>query len=118
MQIIKQKQLPWSEIARELVGAEHGLDITIAFVDAEPGRGAATHRHPYAEVFIVLEGRATYTIDGAQVDAQAGDILVANPNQPHAFVNSGTGRLRQIDIHVSPEFDTEWLDERPTGEET
>jgi mannose-6-phosphate isomerase-like protein (cupin superfamily) len=116
MQIIKQQQLPWSEIARELVGSQHGLDITIAFVDAEPGRGPATHRHPYAEVFIVLEGRATYTIDGAQVDAQAGDILVAHANEPHAFVNSGTGRLRQIDIHLSPDFDTEWLDERTTAE--
>jgi mannose-6-phosphate isomerase-like protein (cupin superfamily) len=116
MQIIKQQQLPWSEIARELVGSQHGLDITIAFVDAEPGRGPATHRHPYAEVFIVLEGRATYTIDGAQVDAQEGDILVAHANEPHAFVNSGTGRLRQIDIHLSPDFDTEWLDERTTAE--
>jgi quercetin dioxygenase-like cupin family protein len=112
MQVIKQHELPWSEIARELVGAGHGLDITLAFVDAEPGRGPATHRHPYAEVFIVLEGRARFTIDGARQEARAGDILVAEPDEPHAFVNSGTGRLRQIDIHLSPGFNTEWLDER------
>jgi mannose-6-phosphate isomerase-like protein (cupin superfamily) len=110
MQIIKQQQLPWSEIARELVGAEHGLDITLVFVDAEPGRGPATHRHPYAEVFIVLEGQATFTIEDAQQEAHAGDILVANASQPHSFVNSGTGRLRQINIHMSPSFSTEWVD--------
>jgi hypothetical protein len=27
----------------------------------------------------------------------------------HRFVNSGDGPLRQIDIHVSRAFDTEWL---------
>jgi hypothetical protein len=29
--------------------------------------------------------------------------------QPHAFVNTGDGPLRQVDIHVSPHFATEWL---------
>jgi mannose-6-phosphate isomerase-like protein (cupin superfamily) len=43
---------------------------------------------------------------------RAGDILVAHAGQPHAFVNSGTGPLRQIDIHLSPSFSTEWLESR------
>jgi hypothetical protein len=37
----------------------------------------------------------------------------AAPDQgpkPHAFINSGQGRLRQIDTHLSPRFITEWLD--------
>jgi mannose-6-phosphate isomerase-like protein (cupin superfamily) len=34
---------------------------------------------------------------------------VVDAGQPHGFVNSGEGRLRQIDIHLSPSFDTEWL---------
>lgn len=112
MEIIKQDELPWSEIARELVGAEHGLDITLLFIDAEPGRGPALHRHPYAEVFIVQEGQATFTVDGEQQEVRAGDILVANANEPHSFFNSGTGPLRQVDIHISPSFSTEWLEER------
>jgi hypothetical protein len=29
---------------------------------------------------------------------------------PHRFVNSGSGRLRQIDIHLNPRYATEWLD--------
>jgi quercetin dioxygenase-like cupin family protein len=109
MQVLRQDQLPWREIAHELVGAEHGLDITILFIEAEPGRGPALHRHPYAEIFIVQAGEATFTIDGEQREASAGDILIAQANQAHAFVNSGTGPLRQIDIHLSPTFKTEWL---------
>jgi len=112
MDIIKRDELPWSQIAHELVGAELGLDITLLFVDAEPGRGPALHRHPYAEVFIVQEGQATFTVDGEQQEVCAGDILVAHANQPHSFVNSGPGPLRQVDIHLSPSFSTDWLEER------
>jgi quercetin dioxygenase-like cupin family protein len=112
MDIIKQDQLPLSKIARELIGAEHGLGITLLFVDAPPGRGPALHRHPYAEVFIVQEGQATFTVDGEEHEVRAGDILVAHANQPHSFVNSGTGPLRQVDIHVSPSMSTEWLEGR------
>jgi len=111
MQIIKQDELPWSRIARELVGADHGLEICILFVDAEPGRGPSLHRHPYAEVFVVQEGQATFTVDGERREVRAGDILVAHAGQAHSFVNSGTGPLCQIDIHLSPSFSTEWLGE-------
>jgi quercetin dioxygenase-like cupin family protein len=112
MKVLKQDQLPWSEIAHELVGSEHGLDITLLFIDAEPGRGPALHRHPYAEIFIVQAGQATFTIEGEEQESTAGDILIAHANQAHAFVNSGTGPLRQIDIHLSPTFKTQWLQER------
>jgi len=108
--LIRLQDLPWSEIAHELVGADHDLDVTILFVDAEPGRGPALHRHPYAELFIVQEGEATFTLGEETVQARPGDILVAWPDQPHAFVNSGSGPLRQVDIHLSPSFSTEWLD--------
>ena len=112
MPIIRRVQLPWSEIAHELVGAEHGLAITLLFVDAEPGRGPGLHRHPYAEVIIVQEGEAAFTLEGDQHEARDGDIVIVLPNQAHAFVNSGSGPLRQIDIHLSASFSTEWLEER------
>lgn len=107
--MIRIDDLPWSAIGHELVGAEHELPITIIFVQAPPGRGPSLHRHPYGEVFIVQEGEATFTLDGKEIEARAGDVVVAKPNQAHAFVNRGTGPLRQIDIHLSPTFSTEWL---------
>lgn len=39
----------------------------------------------------------------------AGDIVVVPAGQPHCFVNSGSGPLRQIDVHLSPRYVTEWL---------
>jgi mannose-6-phosphate isomerase-like protein (cupin superfamily) len=110
VRVVKQEELPWSVIARELVGADHGSGLCVIFVDAEPGRGPSLHTHPYEEVLIIVEGRATLDDGDGKRDVGAGDIVLIPAGQPHGFVNSGEGRLRQIDIHVSPSFSTEWLE--------
>ena len=112
MHIVKQDQLPFSRIAHELVGDDHGgIGVCILFVDAPPGDGPSLHRHPYEEIFIVEEGEALFVADGAERTAVAGEIVVLPADTPHRFTNTGSGPLRQIDIHVSPRFVTEWLDE-------
>jgi|SRR5438477_13208636 len=108
--VLKQDQLPLSNIARELVGADHGdVGICIIFVDAPPGSGPSLHKHPYEEVFITLEGQATFVADDEEAKVGPGDVVIVPADTPHAFTNSGEGRLRQIDIHVSPSFKTDWL---------
>jgi mannose-6-phosphate isomerase-like protein (cupin superfamily) len=110
-QVIKQDDIPFSVFSREFVGADHGgVGVSFLLVDAEPGRGPRLHKHDYDEVFIVQEGGATMTIGDEQHEVGAGDIVVVPAGQPHAFVNSGSGRLRQVDIHVNPRFATEWLE--------
>jgi mannose-6-phosphate isomerase-like protein (cupin superfamily) len=110
--IIAKDELPFSESSHELEGHRHGNSpMSIIFFDGPPGSGPKLHRHPYAEVFIVQEGRATFTLDGASFDVSAGQIIVAPPDAAHKFVNSGDGPLRQIDIHASNRFVTEWLEE-------
>jgi mannose-6-phosphate isomerase-like protein (cupin superfamily) len=37
-------------------------------------------------------------------------VLIVQAGVPHKFVNSGSARLRQIDIHASDRFATEWLE--------
>ncbi len=110
MKVIKLDGLAETTIARELVGADHGLDITLILVDSAPGGGPRLHKHPYDEIFIVQEGQATFTVGDAEIVAGPGDVLVAEAGEPHRFVNSGDGRLRQVDIHMSPAFSTEWLE--------
>ena len=93
-------------------GCLHGeANISFLWVNMPPGDGPRLHRHPYEEVFIILEGRATFTVGEATEEATAGQVLVAPPNTPHKFVNSGDGPLRQIDIHASKRFITEWLED-------
>ncbi len=57
------------------------------------------HYHPYEEVFITLEGKATFTIGDETVEKEAGQIVIAPANVPHKFVNTGKGILKQVDIH-------------------
>lgn len=109
-QLLKQTDLPFSNIANELVGADHGgVGVCVIFVDAPPGRGPSAHTHPYEEILIILEGEATFEISGDEFLAVAGDVAIVPPDTPHAFKNTGAGPLRQIDIHVSPSFSTTWL---------
>lgn len=94
----------------ELIGDDHGeIPASVIFVDLDPGEGPSLHKHPYAELFFVLEGESTFTDGSESRIVRAGEVVIAEPDQPHGFVNSGEVRLRQIDIHLNPRFETEWL---------
>jgi mannose-6-phosphate isomerase-like protein (cupin superfamily) len=45
---------------------------------------------------------------GEELEVGAGQVVVVPAGRWHGFVNSGDGPLKQIDIHVSPRFQTEW----------
>jgi mannose-6-phosphate isomerase-like protein (cupin superfamily) len=45
----------------------------------------------------------------------AGHMVVVPAGEPHGFINSGDDTLRQVAIHVSPRFATEWLESEPAG---
>ena len=47
--------------------------------DMAPGSGPELHRHPYEEVFLILEGEATFTLGEETIIAHAGDFLIAPP---------------------------------------
>ncbi|WP_241523997.1 cupin domain-containing protein [Oceaniglobus indicus] len=83
-------------------GVDLGVDATLLFFETEEvGKGPKLHWHPYAEIFIILEGSAAYTIGDQQLTAHAGDVLVGPATIPHSFRNLGPGRLRTLDVHMS-----------------
>jgi mannose-6-phosphate isomerase-like protein (cupin superfamily) len=85
--------------------------VSVILVDLPPGDGPKLHVHPYEEVFIIQEGCARYTIGSTTLEAHAGQIAIVPAGVPHKFINSGAGRLRQVDIHHSPRFITQWLED-------
>jgi mannose-6-phosphate isomerase-like protein (cupin superfamily) len=112
VRVVTLEQLRLSNIARELVGADHGgVDVALIFVDAPPGRGPSLHRHDYAEVLIIQEGHARVVAGDEERDVGPGDVVIVPAGVPHGFTNTGDGPLRQIDIHLAPRFATEWLPE-------
>jgi len=92
-------------------GRDLGTGVTVLFFASDkPGAGPVLHRHPYDEVFILREGRALFTLGERQVEAAAGDVLLAPAGTPHKFVNIGEGRLETTDIHLSERWVQEDLE--------
>jgi mannose-6-phosphate isomerase-like protein (cupin superfamily) len=86
-------------------GTDFGnINLSFFFTNTDSGHGPVLHQHPYEEVFVILEGQATFTIAGQTLISGEGDVLLAPANTPHKFINSGEGRLRSINIHPSKEI--------------
>ena len=98
--IIELDDLDHTEHAHEFVGAEHGdVPFSVILVHSRPGVGPKLHRHPYAEVFVVESGQATFQIGDDTVVVDGGHVVVSPPGEAHGFTNTGTGELRLTAIH-------------------
>lgn len=108
--------VPFTELeptahSHELVGAEHGdVPFSVILVHSQPGVGPKVHRHPYAEVFIVESGEATFRLGDETLVVPEGNVVIGPPDVPHGFTNTGTGELRLVAIHGASRFVTEWLE--------
>jgi quercetin dioxygenase-like cupin family protein len=114
--VTRSGTLPGSDEARDFVGSNHGAELTLILIDAPNGHGPALHRHPYEEIFVVYGGTGTFFVDGSQVQAGAGDIVLAPAGTAHRFINAGSDRLRLTAIHHAPAFNTEWLEPLPADQ--
>ena len=102
--------LPATDFAHELVGADHGeVPFSLILVAAPPGAGPALHRHPYAEVFVVEHGRAAFQLGNEEFVVERDHVVVCPPEMPHGFRNAGSDELRLTSIHGADRFRTEWL---------
>lgn len=107
---IQIDDLPGSERARKFEGKEHGSTASFFVSRHAPGEGPDLHRHPYEETFIMLEGTATFRMDGETIEAQAGEILIVPAGAAHGFVNSGDERLLQVSIHPADHMTQEQVE--------
>ena len=89
-------------------GADHGASVSFFVSNPEPGMGPSPHTHPYDETHILEEGKATFTVDGKEIELEAGQALVVPARAVHTLVNSGDGPLRLISIHPAPRMEQEY----------
>jgi len=108
--IIDFDDLSPSRHSHEFVGADHGdVPFSVILVHSRPGVGPKLHRHPYAEVFVVESGQATFHIGHDEIVVEGGHVVVSPPGEAHGFTNTGSGELLLTAIHGAGRFDTEWL---------
>jgi mannose-6-phosphate isomerase-like protein (cupin superfamily) len=69
-------------------GGEHGgIPISFFWVQSPPGSGPRLHKHPYAEVFVIQEGHATFTVGESTLVVESGHIVIGPAGVPHKFLN-------------------------------
>lgn len=60
----------------------------------EPGQAHTLHAHEDMDkVYLVIEGRGVFLLEGREVPMQAGALLVAPAGEPHGIRNPGPERL-------------------------
>lgn len=95
----------------QIDGADLGTGTSFFLVDCGPGEGPALHFHPYSETWVVLDGEVLFRVGDQRLTAQSGDVLVASPGTPHAFIaGAGSGRLRMMCIHDAARVENRWLE--------
>jgi quercetin dioxygenase-like cupin family protein len=97
--------------AMQFEGKPFGSEVSFFMGDLPPGKGPGLHKHPYSETCIVRFGQAAMTVDGEEVVAVAGDIVVIGPETPHRFTAIGDERLEMVCIHASDRFTIDWLND-------
>jgi mannose-6-phosphate isomerase-like protein (cupin superfamily) len=118
MQAIKQDNLPSIEIdgeiaARVFDGEQYGATVSAIIVDVAEGGAVPHHRHPYEEVFVIVEGSVRVQVEDDTLDATSADICVIPAAAAHAFTNIGSGRARMVNINAAPRVITEFIAEEP-----
>lgn len=110
--VIERDDLPRDVGTAEFEGYLYSdTEVSFIWVDMPPGGSVRLHQHPYKEIFIIQEGVSTLVVGSAVIEARAGQVILVPANTPHKFTNATNALLRQVDIHVSRKFITQWLEE-------
>ncbi len=109
--VVPLDELQHSAHSHEFVGAEHGdVPFSIILVHSGPGVGPKLHRHPYAEVFVVEAGQATFRIGDRTQVVTEGHVVVEPARRGARVHQHGGGRAVPGAIHGPSRFDTECLE--------
>ena len=79
-----------------------GIPISFYWMTLPPDEGPQLHLHPYDEIFLILEGQATFTVGESTIEVTAGNILIGPAGVPHKYIKAGKGTLRMVTIQPSP----------------
>ena len=85
-------------------------DLTITWVDVDPGAQQVRHEHDPEQVYVILEGEGRMHVGGEERDVGAGDLVHIPANTEHGLENTGDRTLEYVSA-ATPAFPTEEVDE-------
>jgi len=106
-------------VYRKLVGGDRApVPVFTGVQSCAPGYETRLHSHPYTELLFVVEGEAFVYLEGREHVRHRltpGDMVALPPKIAHVFGNAGSGTLRLLGIHTSPERIVDFSDGTDTG---
>jgi uncharacterized damage-inducible protein DinB/mannose-6-phosphate isomerase-like protein (cupin superfamily) len=79
-------------------------DLTVTWVDVEPGEAQEPHRHPPEQVYVVTQGEGRMHVGGETESVAAGDLIRIPPGATHFAENTGAEALSYVSA-ATPSFD-------------
>lgn len=79
--------------------AAQSTRIAVGLTVVPPGASGPSHRHPHAEIYVVLTGEGSVACDGGPLDAGRLDAVHVPPGAVHALGNPGRDPLYVLWAH-------------------
>ena len=93
-------------VTLKATGAETGGRVTVVEFVNPPGFAPPLHRHEREEeMFLILDGRATFHCGEESVAAGPGDFVLLPAGRPHTFVVAPDAPLRSLQITTPAGFE-------------
>jgi mannose-6-phosphate isomerase-like protein (cupin superfamily) len=99
LRVRSREALPENGVGRVFAGAEHGADVDVVLVEVAPGEGGGAPDATAAQVWVIQEGQATFSLGERQARVvRAGEVVRIPADVPWRFENTGAGPLRAVAV--------------------
>jgi len=85
-------------------------ELTITWVDVEPGACQVTHEHDPEQVYVILSGTGVMTVGDEQRAVAAGELVHIPATTEHGLENTGDRPLEYVSA-ATPAFPAAEVDE-------
>jgi mannose-6-phosphate isomerase-like protein (cupin superfamily) len=113
-----RRELSYGASQTSLQGNDYELLISLIQSENPPGSDSPSHRHLVTSIIVVRDGRGEFVIDGQQLDAEEGDVVVVPALAWHSFRVLGDEPLRLVGVHVSGQLEAEMASDDELRPET
>ncbi len=92
----------WKKVLLQKADLIDGRMQMVNWCRMEPGKAFQPHYHEdMEEVFIVLKGKAKFSVPGQEVDMREGEAVVVPPREAHGMKNTGKDDLEYLAMGIS-----------------
>jgi mannose-6-phosphate isomerase-like protein (cupin superfamily) len=78
-------------------------DLTVTWVDVEPGSRQLPHSHPPQQVYLIVRGTGRMQVGDERREVRAGDLVFIPPGATHGIENTGGETLSYLSA-ATPAF--------------